>query len=180
MKSLIPLLAFVVLAGTAVAQAPPQQGATEQHEWLRKFVGEWDVVSEATVGEGQPAMKAEATMKSTMLGNLWLVNKSETKVGGMTVAGIQTIGYDPEKKKYIGTWVDSMMNHIWHYEGTVDPDGKKITLATDGPSMSGEGTDKYRDAYEFTSKDTFTSTSSVLTEDGKWVTFMTGKGKRKK
>ncbi|GAB5405900.1 MAG: DUF1579 domain-containing protein [Aureliella sp.] len=183
MKLLAVPFAFALFAGLAVsasAQVPGQDGDSEQHKWLRKFVGEWEVVSEAGAGEGQPPMKTTSTMKSTMLGNLWIVNKTETKAGGVTVNAIQTIGYDPKTKKYIGTWVDSMMNHLWHYKGTVDSTGMKITLAAEGPSMSGEGTAKYRDAYEFTSDDTFTSTSSVLTADGKWVTFITGSGKRKK
>ena len=84
-------------------------------------------------------------------------------------------------KKYVGTWVDSMMNHLWEYEGTVDDSGKKLTLEADGPSFSQPGkTGKYHDAYEFKSNDHIYMTSSMLTNDGKWVTFMTAQIKRKK
>ena len=39
---------------------------------------------------------------------------------------------------------------------------------------------KFRDAYEFKSADQIISTSSMQTEDGQWITFMTGTMQRKK
>ena len=93
---------------------------------------------------------------------------------------LQMIGYDPAKKKYIGTWADSMTNHLWQYEGTVDKTGKKLTLNTKGPSMSGDGgTSNYRDSYEFTDDDTFVAQSAVEGPDGKWQVMMEGSGKRR-
>lgn len=49
---------------------------------------------------------------------------------GTPMCGIQTIGYDATKKKYVGTWVDSMMNYLWLYEGNVDETGNKLTHET--------------------------------------------------
>ncbi len=176
-----PAFLFVaILAAVAAAQPPTPQGATKEHEFLKKFVGEWETVTEGSAGEGQPAVKGTAVMKCSMLGSIWLVSESEMKVADLNIKAIQTIGYDEKKKMYIGTWIDSMMNHMWHYEGSVDKSGKKITLGADGPSMTGEGTSKYRDAYEFVDDDTFIATSSMLNEDGKWVTMMKGTGKRRK
>ena len=94
---------------------------------------------------------------------------------------IQMIGYDTNKKKYVGIWADSMINHMWHYEGTVDETGKKLTLDAEGPSMAGDGKmTKYQDAYEFKDNDTIIATSSMQAQDGKWTVMMKGTAKRRK
>src|SRR5690606_19546068 len=100
---------------------------------------------------------------------------------GQPMNAVQTIGYDPEKKKYIGTWVDSMMHHMWKYEGEVDASGKKLTLEADGPNYLEPGkTSKFRDIYEFKSDDEIATSSQMQGPDGQWITFMTGTAKRKK
>ena len=91
------------------------------------------------------------------------------------------IGYDTEKKKYIGIWADSMINYMWHYEGTVDKAGNKLTLDAEGPSMTGDGKMiQYQDAYEFKDDDTIVATSSMQDKDGKWTVIMKGTAKRRK
>lgn len=113
-----------------------------------------------------------------MLGGFWVVNKMDAKMTGMTFRGIQTIGYDVEKKKYIGTWIDSTAGFMWKYEGTVS--GNKLTLEADGPDMSNPGKKaKYRDSYEFKTADKVI-VKSEMQVNGKWVTFMEGTGQRKK
>lgn len=160
------------------APAPPP--VTKEHTWLKQFVGQWETNLEATV-PGQPAMKCAGTISSRALGNFWVVNEMKSDMMGFSMVGMQTVGYDPKSKKFVGTWVDSMSDHLWKYEGTVDTTGKTLHLDADGPSFSGDGKlAKYRDSYEFKSADEIVMTSSVQDPDGKWVTFMTGTAKRKK
>jgi uncharacterized protein DUF1579 len=185
MKScLVAFTAFVVLVvvSTLPAQEPPKvPGPAKQHEWLQQFVGEWESEAEGTAEPGQPAMKCNGTMSSRMLGGFWVISEVKADMMGTTMNAIQTIGYDPAKKKYIGTWVDSMMNYMWKYEGTVDTTGKILTLEAEGPNFIAEGkVTKFRDAYECKSKDHIIATSSMLGDDGKWITFMTGNAHRKK
>jgi hypothetical protein len=154
---------------------------TAEHEWLKKFVGEWESTSEAPGALGQPAVTCQGKSTSRMLGELWVISQIENEMQGLTVHAIQTIGYDPEKKKYIGTWVDSMMNHLWKYEGSVDDQGTKLTLEAEGPNFLTPGkTTKFRDAYEFKSDDHIVATASMLGEDGQWIQFMKGDMRRKK
>jgi hypothetical protein len=116
-----------------------------------------------------------------MLGGFWVISDMTGDMGGVNMTAVQTIGYDSEKKKYVGTWVDSMMNHLWRYEGEVDSTGKTLTLEAEGPNFLANGKSaKFRDAYEFKSEDHIVATSSMLADDGKWVTFMRGDIRRKK
>ena len=37
--------------------------------------------------------------------------------GGGTATTMLTLGYDPARKKYVGAWIDTVINHLWIYEG---------------------------------------------------------------
>lgn len=173
---LLILITSPRIKGQDASQFPAPE---KEHEWLSQFVGEWESNSEATMGPGQPAIKLKGTMQSRKLGGFWVVSELQGDMMGTPMDAIQTIGYDPKSKKYVGTWVDSMMNHMWKYEGTVDSTGKILTLEAKGPNFMVEGKEtRFRDAYEFKSADHIVATSSMLGEDGKWVTFMTGNVRR--
>lgn len=172
---LIFAVAFSFNFSSAQAQEPEFPQPEAEHLWLKQFAGEWTSSSKSTpIGE-QPAMESSGKMSSKMLGGFWIINKMDAEVGGMKFKAIQTIGYDTKKKKYVGTWVDSMMNYMWHYEGTVDKTGKKIQLVAEGPNMIG-GTGKalYRDSYEFKSADRIIATTEVQDDTGQWIIFLTG------
>lgn len=174
-------LAALFAVSLSLAQDPPQPSAPEkEHEWLKQFVGEWESESEATFGPDHK-LKCKGRMKAKMLGSFWMISETRSEMMGTQVDAIQTIGYDPKTKKYIGSWVDSMFNHMWKYEGTVDKTGKILTLEAEGPDFVNQGnTAKYRDVYEFKSKDQIAVSSSAQNDKGEWVTFMTGTAKRKK
>jgi hypothetical protein len=182
MRGLVGISTVLVMVCSVGAQQPPQfPQPTKEHELLKKFVGEWESTAEAVAGPNMPAMTCKGRSTGKMLGGFWVVIEGETDMMGMKVKALQTIGYDPEKKKYVGTWVDSMVNHKWDYDGTVDADGKKLTFLAEGPNFMADGKmTKFRDTYEFKSPDHIEVTSSMLAEDGKWVRFMTGQIKRKK
>lgn len=180
-RTLHAVLAFALYSSSAAAQdAPGYPAVTKDHQWLHQFVGEWETQGEAHMGPGQPAIKSSGTMKARMLGERWLISEVKFEMMGTEDAAVQTIGYDPKAKRYVGTWVDSMTNHLWKYEGTVDKTGKVLTLEAEGPNFMVEGKlTMFRDIYEFKSKDLIATSSQMQLDDGKWVTFMTGSAKRK-
>jgi len=49
-----------------------------------------------------------------------------------------TTGYDPVKKKLVGTWIDSMTPSLLVVEGAWDEDGKVMTLSGTGVGQDGE------------------------------------------
>ena len=172
---------FIVIAGLPAQEAPEFPKPTKEHRWLHQFVGEWESDAEASMGPGQPPMKCQGTIDAKMLGGFWLVSESKTVMMGTPIQAVQTIGYDPAKGKYIGAWVDSVTSYMWTYEGTVDRTGKTLTLEAEGPNLMLEGKlAKFRDEYEFKSKDHIVARSSMQGDDGKWMTFMTSDIRRKK
>ena len=182
MRDLVCVSTLLLITSHVWAQAPTQPPQpTKEHDLLKRFVGEWESTAEAVAGPNMPAMTCKGRGSAKMLGGFWVVIENETEMMGMKINALQTIGYDPAKKKYVGTWVDSMFNHKWDYAGTVDAAGKKLTLEAEGPNFMAEGKPaKFRDTYEFKSPDHIEATSSMQGEDGKWVQFMTGQIKRKK
>ncbi len=91
-----------------------------------------------------------------------------------------TIGYYQRKKGYVGTWVGSMMTHMWVYDGDFETAGAVLVLDTEGPSMAGDGKmAKYQDVIEFKSDDHRILASQVLGHDGKWNRFMIANYRRR-
>ncbi|HEX9943524.1 MAG TPA: DUF1579 domain-containing protein [Thermoanaerobaculia bacterium] len=162
----------------SMMKAEPQK----EHRWLEKLVGEWTMEAEATMAPGEPPAKSTGTESVRSLGGLWTVAEGEGEMpGGGTGTSLMTLGYDPQRQRYVGTWVGSMMTHLWLYDGSLDASERVLTLESEGPSMSGDGSlAKYRDVIEFKSDDHRVLTSHVQGEDGNWQQFVTAHYRRRK
>jgi hypothetical protein len=176
------LVLSVFMAAIVGAQEPPMMPKpVKEHEWLTQFVGEWEIESECLLEPGKPPVKCQGTEAVLSLGGFWIVSELKSTMMGQNIDARMTVGYDPAKKKYVGSWVDSCTSHMWKYEGTVDASGKILTLEAEGPNMMNPGKmAKYKDVTEFKSKDHRVLTSSMQGEDGKWTTFVTMNARRKK
>lgn len=159
---------LLLLAADLSAQELKPAEPTKEHEWLKQLAGEW---------EGDVA---NCTQNARLLGGLWLVSDFKATVGDKPMSAVLTIGYDPQTKKFVGTWIDSMTTHLWTYEGTLDATGKILTLAAEGPNPATGKIAKMRDVLEIKTKDHNVMSSQIQGDDGKWQTFMTVNYKRKK
>jgi len=177
----IAVLVVVAAVGGGMARAqdaPKMPAPQKEHEWLKQLEGEWECEGEGVVEPGKPPIKSKGTESIRSLGGFWTVAEMKAECMGVPVTGVMTIGYDAQKKKYVGTWVCSMCDLLWKYEGAAD--GKVLTLDTEGPHHTTGKTVKMRDVIEMKDKDNKVMTSLMLGDDGKWVTFMTLTSKRKK
>jgi hypothetical protein len=132
---------------------------------------------------GKPAEKCHGTDTVRSLGGLWILAEGQGEMpGGGPVSMVLTLGYDPQRKRFVGTWIGSMMTHLWVYEGSLDAADRALTLETEGPSMAAPESKiaRYRDVMEFKSNDHRVLTSHTLGEDGVWHQFMTVHYRRKK
>ena len=154
--------------------------AQEHHRWLQKLVGAWTFAGEATTGPGRPLETFTGREHVRSLGDLWVLaeGEGETPDGGIE-RSVMTLGYDTQKARYVGTWIGSMMTHLWVYDGALDAAGRVLTLEAEGPSMAGDGTmATYRDVIEFKDDDHRVLTAHVLGDDGTWQQFMTSNYRR--
>jgi Protein of unknown function (DUF1579) len=154
----------------------------KQHEWLQKLVGEWTYEADCTMGPDQLPEKFKGSESVRSLGGVWVLceGRGEMPDGGMATT-LMTLGYDPQKKRYVGTWIGSMMTHLWVYDGALDAAEKVLTLDTEGPDFAAEGKmAQYKDVIEFKSDDHRVLASHMLGDDGQWHGFMTANYRRKK
>ncbi len=163
---------------TATMKVEPQK----EHNWLQQLVGNWTYETEAIGESDLPSEKYSGTETVRSLGELWVLAEGQGEMPCCeTAITMMTLGYDPQKKRYVGTWLGSMMTHLWIYDGELDADEKILTLDSEGPAMTEEGKmAKYRDAIEFQNGDRRVLTSHVLDDDGQWHHFMTTTYQRQK
>ena len=144
----------------------------EGHLWLHQLVGDWTFESK----EGDHA----GTEHVRKVGELWVVGETEMRMSdGKTGTAVLTLGFDAAKKRFIGTWVGSMMAHLWIYDGELDPSRKMLSLYAEGPAFDEKGNidaskmARYRDAIEMQADGSRIFTGSMQGPDGQWQTFMT-------
>ena len=153
----------------------------EEHRWLQKLVGDWTYEGEAPMKPGQEPEKFSGTESVRKIGELWVVGEGRGPMpGGEEATSVLSLGYDPQKQAFVGTWFGSMMPNLWVYEGGLDTGRRKLTLSTEGPSMQKEGElAKYREVIELLDDDRRTFTSFVQDEVGSWQQMMTMTYRRK-
>jgi len=170
--------AVALLGSGALAQAPEPK---KEHEWLKQLAGEWEYETEVSLEPGKAPVKIKGTENARMVGAFWVSAEHKATLFDQPFTGILTIGFDGQKKKYVGTWFDSMHSHLMHYEGSADLEAKTLTLLTEGPNPVTPGKQcKFKEVIEMKSKDHKVLTTSMQGEDGKWVSMMTVNYRRKK
>lgn len=106
----------------------------EAHKLLQVFVGSFDATTTMWQAPGAPPQVSKGTSENTwVLGGRWVQQSFKGDVMGMPFEGIGYTGYDNFKKKYVGTWVDSMSTMLMVSTGTADASGKifKATSTVD-------------------------------------------------
>jgi Protein of unknown function (DUF1579) len=150
-------------------QSQPQA----EHQWLDQLVGEWSSEVEYRMGE-EPPSKVKGSEVVRSLGGLWMIAEGESEMpDGDTGKTLMTLGFDPQRDQYVGTFIGTMMTNLWIYHGSLDATGKVLILNTEGLNFSQSAMTLYQDSIEFVSPDHRIMTSKVLEENGNWLEFMT-------
>lgn len=147
---------------------------TKEHEWLRRLVGEWTYeYQDPTDCDGEP-IRSTGSESVRLLGGAWLILESlGTTHTGAESRTMMTLGFDPGRGRYVGTFVTSQMTYLWVYDGVLSDDGTRLELTCEGPSFHEEGTmTTYVDTVEFVSPDERLFLSRVRKPDGAWEEIM--------
>lgn len=154
---------------------PMSSEPRSEHAWLHRMLGEWECEGEAVMGPDKPVVKWRSHEAVRSIGGLWVIAEGTGEApNGKPTTTVITLGYDEREGTYVGTFIASMMSNLCVYtKGSVNDAQTALTLDSEGPSMTGEGTAKYRDIVELIGNDERRLTSFVLTPDGQWSQFMT-------
>ena len=125
--------------GAQKQEMPPMPKPGPEHELFKEDVGTWDAVVETYMEPGAPPSKSKGVETNTIgCGGLCLITEFKGEMGpGVTFHGHGTATWDAAKKKYVGSWVDSMSTSLMISEGTWDPASRSFTGYMEGPDMSG-------------------------------------------
>jgi hypothetical protein len=154
---------------------------TKEHQWLGRLIGDWSWSHDVPATGDTRVTHLEGTETYRAIGSLWVQGEAVGPLpdGGVSVA-LTTLGWDPSKGRFTGTWVGSPMPHLWVYDGELDASGRALALYAEGPAMDGSGTHvPYKDVIEFTDDNARTLTGHTRGADGIWKAFMTVQYRRR-
>jgi hypothetical protein len=129
------LLALAVAVAPLAAQEPPKPGP--EHQFLLGAIGKWHAVIEMADPTGQVTVSKGTSTLTAGPGGFWLIDDFQAEIMGGPFAGHGATGYDQQKGKYVGTWIDSWSSGVLVLEGTYDAAKKALTMSGMAPGMDG-------------------------------------------
>ncbi|MGH2398873.1 MAG: DUF1579 domain-containing protein [bacterium] len=152
------LLAFTLACGLAVAaraaqDMPPMPKPGPEHALFKEDEGTWDATVEMFMPGAPPATSKGIETNTIGCGGLCLITDFKGDMMGQGFHGHGTAAYDSGKKKYVGSWTDSMSTGLAVTEGTYDPTTRTFTGWFEGPDMTGKVT-KMRAVTEYKDRNT--------------------------
>ncbi len=120
----VPRSAADSAAAADAMQLPPP---TPEHQRLLEGVGSWKGTLTMWM-PGQPEQKIAASEVIEPLGGYWTRSRFTCDFQGMAFEGNGTMGFDPVKKCYVGTWVDNMTMELAVMEGEMSADGRTLIM----------------------------------------------------
>lgn len=144
----------------------------EQHAWLRRWVGRWSFEGECPAQPGGEPMRSGGVEVVRAVGELWIVGEGTGEMpGGGAYTAMLTVGFDPKRGRFVGSWIGSMMTHMWVYDGWLE--GDELTLEAEGESFAEQGKmTKYRDITRLVSDDERRFRAMMMDGKGRWQEFM--------
>ncbi len=143
-----------------------------EHQLLERFAGEWRFEKTSAPGDGSPSQKVgSGEMKAELLGEFFVICRWSGDLYETEFDAFQTLGFDVDTGEYAGSWVDSLMNYRWHFNGSLEAEGNELVIEASGPGPDGEAA-RFRERYRFNSADSVTVVGEML-QDETWVPFMT-------
>lgn len=131
--------AWLGLPAVAVAQdMPPMPKPGPEHKMLAEDVGTWDATIEIFAPDGSTITSKGVETNTLGCGGLCLVSDFKGEMmPGTSFHGHGVTTWDPAKKRYVGSWTDSMSMGLGVGESTYDPATRTVTGSMTMPDASG-------------------------------------------
>ena len=165
--SWLPILLLVV-APLAGQNAPKPEA---EHRHLAQSIGTWDAAIETVGTDGRLHQSKGVSVRKPGPGGFWVLDDFEGEMNGVPFTGHGAIGYDPQKKAYVQSWV-SLSPMLVVLTGSFDRTGKVLTMTGDGPSLGGAPL-PMKNVTTWTSADAMTLEVFVVLPGGQEVRTMT-------
>jgi hypothetical protein len=170
---LLSLAAGVVLApALAAAQAPDMPTPGPEHAVLKEEIGTWDASIEVLMPGAPGSGPSKGVEVNTLSCNgLCVATDFKGVIMGGPFEGHGVATWDPTKKKYVGTWSDSMAAGLATTESTWDGAARTMNGTMLTPDGAG-GTVKLRSTVVYTPDGKRVFTMFMPGPDGKEVPSM--------
>jgi hypothetical protein len=161
------LIAIAVLC-CAVQEQREMPKPGKEHAALKQLEGEWEAHGKFVMDPSQPPCEMTGTETAKVgYGGFWLTTEFRGTMLGNPIEGRWTMTYSPIKKKYVATWIDSMMPFLFTAEGELDATGKIYTFVADSFDPASGKLIKERWVMETKDADNHTMTFYSPEKDGK-------------
>lgn len=167
---------FALFGGLLVAQAPPAPKPPAELQRLHYFVGEWKSEGTMKASPMGPGGKFTTADHNAMLGDFFLVLRSESTGPMGAMKGIAIMGYDAKEKVYTYNEFDTMGMHEVS-KGTIS--GATWTWLSPEQDMGGKKI-KGRFVLKEVSATSYTYSYDTSTDGGEWTNIMEGKASKVK
>ena len=142
---------------------------SKEHQFLKEMEGTWNATMKFNMPGAPEGAEAKGVETTQMIGGFWAVFDIKfDSLMGHPWHGHGTMGYDPDKKKYIGTFIHSATPYMTTGEGTMDAAGKVLTMNYEGMGPDGK-MGKMRETFEKKDKDNALMTMYGPGPEGKEV-----------
>jgi hypothetical protein len=143
------LVGATIAQGSESPQMSPEQMQKEweaagkpgpEHAMLAKGVGRWNCTVKSWMDPSAEPEVSQGTEESQMIfGGRYLQSRFNGSMHGAPFEGMGTLGYDNVKKKYVGTWFDSMGTGIMRFEGDYNAQAKEmVCIGSFADAMTGK------------------------------------------
>ncbi len=168
----IPVVLAALCTPLGAQDTPPAPKPGPEHELLKMDVGTWDAVVELVMAPGAAPMTSKGVEVNTLgCGGLCLITDFKGEAMGAPFHGHGIVTWAAAKKKYPGSWTDSMSMGLAVTESTYAPATKKWSGWMEGPDMTGKVI-KTRSVAEWKDANTRVMTAYAPGPDGKEMQVM--------
>lgn len=136
-----------------------------QHKLLAKMAGSYKTTAKSYwPNPEEPEITEGSARFRLIMGGRFVLQNYQGTFDGKKFNGMGMLGYDKFKKKYTGTWVDTMNTSIMHTEGTWNDETDTLTETAVTNGLMGP--QKVKMVTKHISDDKFTFTMLMVMPDG--------------